>query len=179
MTELLLVVGMPGCGKGEVVTIAKEMGYTALVMGDIVREEALKRGREIKDSGLIAQQLRIELGNSAIAQLTIPKLEGKEKCIIDGIRGYSEVVEFKKHFDTTVIAIHSSPHKRFERLRSRGRDDDPLRFEEFRERDHRELGFGIGDAIALSDVMIINEDGLEEYRENISKVLRMMDEDDH
>jgi len=179
MTKLLLVVGMPGCGKGEVVTIAEDMGYTPLVMGDIVREEALKRGRDIKDSGLIAQQLRMELGNSAIAQLSIPKLKDKNNCIIDGIRGYSEVMEFKKHFDTKVIAIHSSPHKRFERLRNRGRGDDPLHFEEFQERDHRELGFGIGDAIALSDIMIINEDGLDEYRESILRTLRMLGKNEY
>jgi len=169
---------MPGCGKGELINIAKEFGYTPLVMGDIVREEAVKRGRDIKDSGMIAQQLRIELGNSAIAQLSIPKIEGHERCIIDGIRGYSEVLEFKKHFDTITIGIHSSPHKRFERLSGRGRGDDPKDFEEFRERDHRELGFGIGDAIALSDHMLINEDGLEEFVELIYGTLRMLEEDE-
>jgi len=178
MTRLLLLVGMPGCGKGELINIAEEMGYSSLIMGDIVRDEAVKRGKDIKDSGMIAQQLRMEKGNSAIAQLSIPKLKGKEKWIIDGIRGYSEVLEFKKHFDTKVIAIHSSPLKRFERLKTRGRGDDPKDFEEFCERDHRELGFGIGDAIALSDIMMVNEDGLDDFRKAISNTLGKLDKDE-
>ncbi|MBN1786269.1 MAG: AAA family ATPase [Candidatus Methanofastidiosa archaeon] len=175
MSRLLLIVGMPGCGKGEFISIAKDFGYVPIVMGDIVREETLRRGRDIKESGMIAQQLRIEMGNSAVAQLTIPKIEEGKKYIIDGIRGYSEVQEFKSYFDTIVVAIHSSPVARFSRLCGRGRGDDPLDPEEFFERDHRELGFGIGDAIALSDVMIINEDGLEDFRSDIAKVIRKLD----
>jgi len=179
MTKLLLIVGMPGCGKGEFINIANGFGYTPVVMGDIVREETVKRGREIKESGMVAQQLRMENGNSAIAMLTIPRLKDGRKYIIDGIRGYSEVLEFKKQFDSVIVGIHCAPSLRFQRLYDREREDDPSDYEEFTERDHRELGFGIGDAIALSDMMIINEDGLDDFQDRCKEVLRKLEKDEY
>lgn len=57
-----------------------------------------------------------------------------------------------------ILGIHASPARRFKLLKERGRPDDPRTFNEFVERDMLELGLGIGSVIALSDVMIVNED---------------------
>ncbi|MHC1609576.1 MAG: AAA family ATPase [Candidatus Methanofastidiosia archaeon] len=176
MTQLILIVGMPGCGKGEFISIAKEYRYTPLVMGDVVREEAIKRGFDIKDSGNIAKQLRDEGGSAAIAHLTLQKIGKEKNYIIDGVRSISEVEEFKKHFDTVLIAIHSPPHARFERLRRRGREDDPKTYEEFNTRDRRELGFGLGGAIAMADFMIINEECIGTMQKNVRECLERLRE---
>ena len=40
------LTGMPGSGKSLVVKIAQELGYEVIVMGDVVRKEAKKRGIE-------------------------------------------------------------------------------------------------------------------------------------
>jgi len=172
MTLLILVVGMPGCGKGTFIEEAQRLGYTSLSMGDIIREQARARGLSIDRSGEVAQQLRKEQGIDAIAHLTIPKIKKGQRYIIDGIRGISEVDTFKQHFDSIVIAIHSSPVSRFERLRARGREDDPSTREEFEERDRRELGFGIGDAIALADVMMINDNGIATFQRQAQLCLK-------
>ncbi|MHC1605023.1 MAG: AAA family ATPase [Candidatus Methanofastidiosia archaeon] len=170
MTHLILVVGMPGCGKGEFVKVAETFDFCPIVMGDIVREHAAKKGLNVRDSGKVAQSLREDMGNAAIAKLTLPKIEKYKNYIIDGIRGISEVFEFKKKFDTSIIAIHSSPRTRYNRLKKRGRKDDPPTFEDFQERDMRELGFGIGDAIALADIAIVNEGTIKEFYEDAKKV---------
>ena len=55
------------------------------------------------------------------------------------------------------MAVHASPARRYELLRERGRRDDPLSQEMFLERDLRELGVGIGSAIALADETVSNQ----------------------
>jgi dephospho-CoA kinase len=56
-----------------------------------------------------------------------------------------------------LVAVHASPKRRFSLLKERGRKDDPVSREMFVQRDERELGVGIGRAIALADEIIPNE----------------------
>ena len=69
----------------------------------------------------------------------------------------AEVDAFRRKATVLLVAIHASPARRFELLRERGRRDDPLTREMFDERDRRELGVGIGSAVALSDETISNQ----------------------
>ena len=73
--------------------------------------------------------------------------------------------------DVDVVAIHSSPYTRYERLVKRGRDDAPQTFEEFKDRDSREMGWGLSDLIALSDMIIVNDGTLEEFESEVNKFL--------
>ena len=55
------------------------------------------------------------------------------------------------------------------------REDDSQDYDGFLERDYRELGFGLGNVISLSDEMIINESDLESYYEKIEELLNEID----
>jgi hypothetical protein len=46
--------------------------------------------------------------------------------------------------------------------------------EEFDERDRRELGWGLGDVIALSDIMIVNDSDLETFRQKAKESLEAL-----
>ena len=86
-------------------------------------------------------------------------------CLIDGCRSMDEVRAYRNITDDVhIVAIFSSPATRYDRLVKRGRDDAPRDLEEFRERDSRELGWGLGETMALADKMIINESSLEEFK---------------
>ncbi|MGB9676407.1 MAG: AAA family ATPase [Candidatus Bathyarchaeales archaeon] len=175
------VAGMPGAGKSVVVEVARGMGYDVIVMGDVVREEARKRGLECtpENLGNIMVELRLKEGNSVIAKRCIPKiLEAKRaKVIVDGIRSMSEVEEFKRHFQNFVlIAIKASPETRFKRLYHRKRSDDPKNWEIFHERDMRELSVGLGEAIAKAEYTIDNECTLKVVKMQIAEVLRKVEE---
>ena len=75
---------------------------------------------------------------------------------------------FKENFDDFIIlSIFANPTLRFERLKIRNREDDSQDYEGFHKRDLTELGFGIGDVVALSDKLIINESDLESCRDQI------------
>jgi dephospho-CoA kinase len=80
--------------------------------------------------------------------------------------------EFEKNFPQFIlIAVHSSPETRFERLFRRKRSDDSAGWGGFVDRDLRELSVGQGSVIALADYMIINEGTLEECKATVREVL--------
>ena len=171
---MIAVVGMPGSGKSEFVNIAISYGYRFISMGDIVREETVKRGYSLEESGKVAQMLRDKEGLDVIAILTLDRINETQdgKFIIEGIRGLKEIERFRKELDFLLVGIHTSPRLRFERLKNRERADDPKKIEDFYNRDLRELSWGLGEALALSDVIIDNNGTLEEYRANINRVIK-------
>jgi len=175
------LAGMPGAGKSVVVATARERGYGVVVMGDVVREEARRRFLEPspENLGKIMIELRQKEGESVIAKRCIQKIEKTEesKVIVDGIRSLNEVEEFKKHFlKFSLIAIHSSPETRFRRLYRRQRSDDPKNWEIFHERDKRELSIGVGNAIAMAEYVIVNEEERIVVKEKVKEALRRVEE---
>jgi len=170
------VAGMPGAGKAAIKKTAEEMGYSIVVMGDEIREETRRRGLEPtpENIGKIMLQLREEEGSPVVAKRCTHKIaEAKSNIVfVDGVRSLYEVNEFRKHFSCfTLIAVHSSPETRFQRLFRRRRSDDPNGWEVFLERDLRELSVGQGSVIAIADHMIVNEGTLEEYKIKVREVL--------
>ena len=162
MKILICVTGMPGAGKSVIAEYISNVLRAPLIsMGNAMREEALRRGKslDLKSMMKFALEIRKELGKEAVARLVIKKLSGirEEIVVIDGVRSLEEIDYFSKHAKTLIVAVHASPRERFKRLRSRGRKDDPKTWEEFRDRDIKELTIGLGKVIALADVMVVNE----------------------
>ena len=182
-TDKLVVglVGMPGSGKSLVVQAAQRKGYAVVVMGDVVRDETRKLGLELnpKNMGTVMLDLRKNNGQGVIAEKTIPKIRQAQspKVIVDGLRSLSEADVFKRNFPKfTLVAVHASPEKRFSRLYFRRRSDDPDEWEVFRERDMRELSVGLGNAIAMAEYLIINENNQEETKAAVAEILRRVEE---
>ncbi|MGN0176538.1 MAG: nucleoside monophosphate kinase [Methanobrevibacter sp.] len=173
--QVMGISGLPGSGKSLVSEIAIKRGAIIVSMGDIIREEAKKRGESSKET---AQNLRAEFGQYIVSELTIKKIkklqeeEPESKIIVEGIRSPHEVNMFKENFKNFIIlSIFANPTLRFERLKNRMREDDSTDYTEFKARDQMELNFGIGDVISLSDKIIINETDLTSYTNNINKFL--------
>lgn len=160
--KLILVTGMPGSGKSVVSGVARSLGLPVYIMGDVIREEARRRGLEPsgENLGRIAVELRATEGEGVVARRMLAKLEeevGSGIAVVEGLRSLAEYDYFRGNAVTHLIAVHASPETRFARLSSRGRSDDPKSWEEFEERDRRELKMGIGSVIALAQSMLINE----------------------
>lgn len=170
--KVMGISGMPGSGKSIISDIAAERGAIIVSMGDIIREEAKKRGENSKET---AKNLRKEFGEYIVSELTIKKIkkiqeEGVENTIVvEGIRSLPEVEMFRENFDNFIIlSIFANPALRFERLKIRQREDDSDDYNVFKERDYTELKFGIGSVISLSDKLIINESDMESCIEEIN-----------
>jgi dephospho-CoA kinase len=172
---LILITGMSGSGKTTLADMFREDGFSVLTMGDVIRGLAAERGLEPTPEvlGSIARGIREEHGDTAVAVKCVERLRGIEEpvVVIDGIRSLAEVDVFRGSFEGVLVAVHASPEMRYERLRERGRSDDPRDLGSFRERDLRELGFSLGWAISLADHMIVNEGTLESFGESYRRIL--------
>lgn len=177
MTQVLVVTGMPGAGKEELLKVAQRMGYLVLRMGDVVRQEAERRDIKMDERGVggFASSERRGHGPDVWARRCLDVL-GPERTIIDGSRSLMEMSAFRAALgeDTRLLALHSSPRTRFERLRKRDRYDAPRDLHEFEERDERELGWGLGSLIAMADIMLVNEGSLEDLHALVEKELKRL-----
>jgi dephospho-CoA kinase len=172
--KLVVTVGMPGSGKDELVAVAQRMGLATLKMGDLVRDETRRRGLPLSNANIarVANEEREKQGPGIWAQKALPKLT-ETRMLVDGCRSDNEVTVFRHHFgDLFVLGIFSSPEKRYDRMMRRNRGDDGAGLQEFFDRDRRELKWGIGNAFALADGMLVNEGSLEDFRRSAEAVLQ-------
>jgi dephospho-CoA kinase len=177
--KIIAFTGMPCSGKSEAVEIAKSMGINVFRMGDMVWEEVKNRGFSLDDKhvGVIADQMRKEFGKDIWAKKTLEKItkfSELEHIVIDGIRNIEEIETFKKKLgkDFIVIAIIASDETRQKRCLKRGREDDSKDARDLKERDKRELNWGLGSVIASADIIIPNEGSVENFRNEIKKIFK-------
>ncbi|MCK4367756.1 MAG: flagellar hook-basal body complex protein FliE [Thermoplasmata archaeon] len=171
---VICVTGMPGCGKEEFIKVCANHGYQITRMGDVVREEARRRGLPFSDpnvGGLADEERRIH-GPDIWARRTLPFVQSS-KCVIDGLRSDAELKVFRNSFagSLRLVAILSSLETRFRRLVARGREDDILSRDEFDRREERETAWGLGALIESADVGIENDGTLEEFKISIEDFL--------
>ena len=95
--KIIGFVGLPGSGKSVASDVAREMGFSVLVMGDVIRQEAAARGLEPSDENLgrVGTAIRATEGPEAVAR-RILKRAGKERIIVvDGLRSKAEADFFR------------------------------------------------------------------------------------
>ncbi|WP_297064768.1 dephospho-CoA kinase [Thermococcus sp.] len=180
---IVIVTGMPGSGKSKIVKEFEKRGFPSVSLGDIVREETIKRGLKLTKENVakVSIRLRQELGQNAVAKLAVRKVEEFLKkspiVVIDGVRSLDEVGTFRGAFpneDIVIVAVHTPPKLRFKRLKARGRHDDPKTWEDFEERDWKELRFGIGGVIAMADYMLVNDGSKEDYEKKVRELVEVI-----
>lgn len=171
--------GMPGSGKSEAMEVAKARGIPVVRMGDLIWEEVDRQGlpRDAAHVGKVANAMRASHGKDVWAQRTCDRVQqvaaGHRLVLIDGIRSHEEVETFRRllgqEFD--LVAIHTDPDHRFDRMVKRARADDSHDVAVLQARDEREMGWGIARTIALADEMIVNDGTLEQFRQRVAKML--------
>lgn len=172
------IVGLQASGKTEVAKIMVRQGAERIRMGDIIWDEVRNRDLEVTGDkvGEVANKLREDEGPAVIARRCIPiikELRSEVKAIIvDGIRSDSEVEVFKYAFGDkfSLISVESAEGTRYKRVKSRKREDDMRDIEDFRERDKRELEWGMGEAMEMADFKVINEGDMKELNDKIIEI---------
>ena len=158
--KVLGFCGLPGSGKSTIIEVIVDLGKV-ITMGDVIRNEAKKRNVPLIDENLgkIAKELREIGGPNIVAEKCVEWIKTlKSKLIfIDGLRSIEEVNIFKKYWKFPVIAIVVDDDLRFKRLTERGRSDDPKNIKQLKERDSREIGFGLKEVIANSNYQFKND----------------------
>ena len=177
--KIIGFVGMPGSGKSAAAEVAREMNIPVVVMGDVIREEAARRGLEPTDRNLgnVGNDLRDKEGPDAIATRCLAKIRatGAPVVVVEGIRSRSEVDLFREGFnDFELVEVYVPDEIRLARIASRGRSDDANHQDLAKavaDRDARELSWGMGDAIRAADLRIENAGGVAEFQGRVREVL--------
>ncbi|MHA1145559.1 MAG: AAA family ATPase [Candidatus Helarchaeota archaeon] len=174
--KIFTLVGMPGAGKSEATKLIEDLGIPVIIMGDVIREEMRRNGIELtrENMGKFTREIREHLGWDIVAKKCVEKIKNIEAdiLIIDGVRNPEEIEYFKNNLEKfKVIYVKASPETRFQRLRARGRVDDPFTFDDFKKRDERELSFGIKKIMDQADYTIDNEHDREHLKAQILKII--------
>ena len=195
--KIIGFVGLPGSGKGEASKIARQLGLAVVVMGDVIRGEAARQGLEPTDQnlGCIGNALRAKGGPDAIAKRTLESVmaTGKSVVVVDGLRSKAEADFFRTHADEFhLVEVYAPAKARLNWLASRGRPDDPgnspkndsnivttghshdSRASALQERESREMGWGMCEAINAADMSLRNDRSLDDFRKNVEALLGLL-----
>lgn len=180
--RVLGTVGLPGSGKGEAATVAREADIPVVTMGDVIRDACRDRGLDpAEHHGTVARRLREEDGPTAIADRTVDRLRAVEDdvVLVDGLRAPAELDTFRDAFGDafTLVAVEAPFEVRAERAADRGRDDSDGDREAFREREDREKSFGLVEVMDRADVTVDNTGSLAAYHDRIRELLGVDDAD--
>ena len=205
--KIIGLVGLPGSGKGEASRIARQQGLTVLVMGDVIRQEAVRQGLEATDANLgrVGCALREAEGPEAVARriLKEARASGEETVVVDGLRSREEADYFASQAEEFhLVEICAPAEERLRWLRARGRPDDPVSglcgankqdLDEkiitscggpdgqaaaaLEQRECREMGWGMCQAIEAASLKLVNDGSLEEFRDNARKLLDILTKD--
>jgi len=177
--RILGVTGLPGAGKTMFCEAVQAQSYDVFSCGEIVKEETMKRGLSVTASNMAAVSLDIRKkeGPAGVSRRLLSKIKNSksEVVAVDGVRSLEEVELLQSYSPNAImIAVHAAPRIRFERIMMRARQDDTRTWEEFKARDRRELGYGMGNTIALADKMLLNEEGVDVFKRRIKALLRLI-----
>lgn len=173
------LTGKNGSGKGEVAKYLKERGFVYYSLSDALREEAAKEGKEVTRDTLVAlgNRLRHDHGPSVLAEKIFSRLDPEKHYVIDSIRHPSEVQVFRRRADFLLAAVRAPEKLRFERIRQRGRENDPPTFEAFLALENKEAKSEnssdqqLDRAIALHDVILDNTGPLRMLHDKVKEVM--------
>lgn len=173
------LTGKNGGGKGEVSKFLDERGFQALSLSDVIREEAQRLGKLVTRETLVelGNQLRREFGAGVLAERIFARLDPEKNYVIDSIRNPAEVQVFRRRRDFYLAHLQAPQKLRFERLRQRGRENDPKTFEEFLALEAQEASSVESDrqqlnqTISLAQVTLENGGPLRDLHEKLKRLL--------
>jgi len=179
--KIIAFTGMPASGKSEAVQLAKDKGIPVIRMGDMVWEETKQQRKPLDDKnvGVVANSMREKHGMDIWAKRTVEKIRSLKKSsllVIDGVRNMEEIEYFKKELgmDFLAIAIDAPDELRRKRAILRGRTDDSKNPKDLKERDKREIRWGLQKVIANADIIIPNNGSLEDFKKQVLTVFKKL-----
>lgn len=185
MSRKPLVLGLTGpnaAGKGEVAALLEERGFSCHSLSDVVREEALRRGRTVSRDDLITtgNELRREGGPGALAERILARLGDRD--VVDSIRNPAEVAVLRRLPRFVLVGVDAPAEARFERARRRpGRGDAVSDLRAFLDKEaeedtEEETNQRLSATFALRDRTLYNGGSLEDLREAVETLLRELEE---
>jgi dCMP deaminase len=126
-----MIIGLTGrfaAGKGTVAAMLGDRGFRYHSLSDILREELVTRGVPEGREALmhLGNELRQAGGPGVLADRLLERLEEGGDHTVDSIRNPEEVRRLRTLSGFTLVGVDADPRVRYERLRERDRQGDPV-----------------------------------------------------
>lgn len=175
---VLILTGLPGCGKTTASSFFEEKKIPVVRMGKVTDEALFTSGLKYSpiNEKKIREDLRRKFGEDIYARKTVekilPLLKNNSLVVVDGMRSEEEYVYFKKNLpEVDIIFIETSQAIRYQRLTQR--IDRPLSEEEAQKRDISELTrLGLHTLRKSADFIIHNDGSKSELYTELEKILK-------
>ena len=130
---ILGLTGRNASGKGEIANFLQGKGFYYYSLSDVIREELSRDGLEVTRDNLVAtgRRLRSDHGTGYLAEKILQRLEPDKNYVIDSFRHPDEVRVFRSRPNFRLLAVRADSETRFQRIRERGREQDPTTMEGF------------------------------------------------
>jgi len=167
-----MIIGLTGknaSGKGEVAKFLQDRGFVFMSLSDVLRDELKKRHLPVTRDHLteVGNELREKHGPAVLAERIMEKIGDSSHYVIDSFRNPSEVEAFRRRADFLLWSVEASSRMRFDRIKARARENDPMTFADFERVEKREAKNldpnkqNLDDCRALADAHIANNHTLD------------------
>lgn len=174
------LTGKNGAGKGVVADFLRQRGFIYTSLSDVIRNELKKRSIEITRENLvrIGNELRNQWGPSVLAERVALDLDHDKNYVVDSIRNPEEAKALKKRKDFVLLFVDAPVELRFERVKARGRENDPQTLEAFTKLEDAERSSAnpnhqqLDQTQILADDFLMNDHSLEKLYEQVIQILK-------
>lgn len=170
-------MGTIGSGKSIITNfLVKNYKFKSIIMGNLVRAEARKRGIIANRENLHNLQAKLRKKNKYyFINKVIDKINKskQDRWVIDGLRNPEDAILIKKKFNAKIIFVDAPPILRWKRIIKRGRSyEKNITFKDFLKKEKKEdkiFNFNITKKYA--DYKIINDSTKKELYKKIKEII--------
>jgi dephospho-CoA kinase len=180
----MLVIGLTGrncAGKDTVADLLQARDFERHSLSDALREELRLRGVPVTREALIAigRELRQAEGPAVLAE-RMKRMIRTDRVVLVSVRSPAEVESLRRLPGFVLVAVDARIDVRFERERSRRREQAPLTFESFAaleamEETNDPNAQQLGATIRLADRVLPNDDTKEALAARVEDLLEDLD----
>lgn len=174
------IVGMYASGKDTAAEYLGKKGFIHYSLSDEVRKETRLRKEKITRDNLIriANELREKFGPSILAERVLIKVcqDENKNYVVTSIRNPAEVEALKSKENFVLVLVTADIKKRFEWLKSRAREEDPMTFKDFVNKEKIEQSSDpkkqqLHKVVKEAKIILKNEGTIEELHHKIDQLV--------
>lgn len=178
--KVIVLVGMPGAGKGLCVEYLEKKGWPSVYFGGITVDEVKRRGLEVNEVNekAVREELRATEGPGVMAKRMGNKIdglatEGHKVIIADGLYSWTEYKIFKEKFGERAIIVAVAAPRAMRHARLLNRPVRPLNEDQVTAREYAEIeNIEKGGPIANADYTVLNNGSPEQTYSQLETILR-------
>lgn len=178
--KIIGITGTFGAGKGTIVEYLIDKGFTHYSASGFITEEIMRRGLPVNRDSMIevANDLRAKNSPSYIIEELYKRAAAVgDDAVIESIRTLGEAESLQGKGDFILLAVDAGRSVRYERILKRASEKDNVSFEEFCDREDKEMQSAdptkqnISAVMTLANYRLSNDGTKEELFKQLDEIL--------